>query len=429
MKHLFNRLFSFFNTVESKIAFYPALLAFFGFNFAFLMLYLENLNISRNLLEVVPQLVVENGDTALTIISACIGGLISMMVFSFSMVMLLLSQASSNYSPRILPGLISDKRHQIILGIYLATILYNIFILFAINPSSDKYQLPGISILIGIVFTICCLVAFIFFIHNISQSIQITNILDGVFTPAERRLVKLLQNELEDGDELSFPDTTNWYEYKTNKSGYFQNIALNNLQDHCKSHSNQLHILPAKGMFILKGIPVLRSKKELDENTVNMILENFNFSRGELVSDNYTLAFKQITEVIVKAMSPGVNDPGTAINGLDYLTELFALRMQKRDTNYIADDGNIQIKMNTISFEDLLYNVTSSIRVYSKHDITIVQKMMLMYHYLSLQTSRLDSYIETIKIEAQALLDDAEEALGNERDIRQIQKLAKKFLN
>ena len=105
MKQLFNRLISFFNTIESKIAFYPTLLAFFGFNFAFLMLFLEKKGISRTLIEKIPQLLVEDGDTALTIISACIGGLISMMVFSFSMVMLLLSQASSNFSPRLLPGL------------------------------------------------------------------------------------------------------------------------------------------------------------------------------------------------------------------------------------------------------------------------------------------------------------------------------------
>ena len=137
MKELFNRLFSFFNTLESKIAFYPTLLAFLGFNLAFFMLYLEGKGISDNLIEVMPQLIVEKGDTALTIMSACIGGLISMMVFSFSMVMLLLSQASNNYSPRLLPGLISDKRHQLILGVYLATILYNIFILFAIESNNE----------------------------------------------------------------------------------------------------------------------------------------------------------------------------------------------------------------------------------------------------------------------------------------------------
>ena len=89
--------------------------------------------------------------------------------------------------------------------------------------------------------------------------------------------------------------------------------------------------MPVKGIFVLQGIPFFRSEKKLEEETVKKILSNFNFARPELVADNYLLAFKQITEIIVKAMSPGINDPGTAINGIDYLTELFALRMHKKD--------------------------------------------------------------------------------------------------
>ena len=219
MKKLFIRIFDFFNTVESKIAFYPTLFAFSGFLVALLMMYLEQHGISRRIMDVLPQLMVEDGDTALTVLSACLGGLISLMVFSFSMVMLLLSQASNNYSPRLLPGLISDKRHQLILGIYLATILYNIFTLFSIEPSEDKYTLPGFSVLLGIAFTIICLVAFIYFIHNISQSIQISNILDTIFEAAELRLQKLISSE--EGQTKDFSDTTNWHEHKTGRSGYF----------------------------------------------------------------------------------------------------------------------------------------------------------------------------------------------------------------
>ena len=114
MKQLFYRTLSFFNIIESKIAFYPTVLAIWGVFFAFLMMYFESLGISKYLLDKAPVLVVDNGNTALTILSALISGLISVIVFSFSMVMLLLSQASSNYSPRLLPGLISNKKHQII---------------------------------------------------------------------------------------------------------------------------------------------------------------------------------------------------------------------------------------------------------------------------------------------------------------------------
>ena len=89
MREVFNRIFDFFNTIESKIAFYPSLMALSGFIFSLLMIYLEQHGISRDIMKIFPLLMVEDGDTALSVLSACLGGLISLMVFSFSMVMLL----------------------------------------------------------------------------------------------------------------------------------------------------------------------------------------------------------------------------------------------------------------------------------------------------------------------------------------------------
>lgn len=408
--------------MESKIAFYPTLLAIFGFVFALFMTYLENMGISKYLVEHAPSLVVNNGDTAKTILSSFISGLISVVVFSFSMVMLLLSQASNNYSPRLLPGLISDKKHQVILGIYLFTILYCIFILFTIQPTGNKYQVPGFAVLLGIVSTVVSIYAFIYFIHNISQSIQISNILQNIFKTAKNRLEVLIDKEKENNRD--FENTDEWNEYSSEKSGYLQNISYSNLIDICKKEETMFHILPVKGIFVLNGIPLFKSKKKLDEDTVKRILSNFNFAREELVEDNYILAFKQITEIILKAMSPGINDPGTAINGIDYLTELFAVRMRKKDTNIISRDDALFVKMNTIDFDDLLYNIMAAIRTYCKHDVILVQKLLMMFHYLKKQTAESESYYESIEKEARNLLNDAEEAISNKTDIEKAKKLA-----
>ncbi|KJJ37388.1 DUF2254 domain-containing protein [Aequorivita vladivostokensis] len=421
MKKLFIRIFDFFNTVESKIAFYPTLFAFSGFLVALLMMYLEQHGISRRIMDVLPQLMVEDGDTALTVLSACLGGLISLMVFSFSMVMLLLSQASNNYSPRLLPGLISDKRHQLILGIYLATILYNIFTLFSIEPSEDKYTLPGFSVLLGIAFTIICLVAFIYFIHNISQSIQISNILDTIFEAAELRLQKLISSE--EGQTKDFSDTTNWHEYKTGRSGYFQNISINNILRICDDEKTKMYITVPKGLFVLKNSVFLKSEKPLDEKVVSAIISNISFARGELVEDNYVLAFKQITEIAVKAMSPGINDPGTAINAIDYLTDLFALRMQKKDNGIIIHKEKATLRIAVVTFEELMYNVMASLRTYCKHDPIMVEKLLWMLIYLQQQPAAEDNYILAIKKEMETLVSQAKNSFDSNKDVSVIEKM------
>ena len=425
MKKLFFRTLSFFNIIESKIAFYPTVLALCGIFFAFLLMYLESLGISKYLLDKAPILVVDNGTTAMTMLSALISGLISVIVFSFSMVMLLLSQASSNYSPRLLPGLISDKKHQIILGTYLSTILYNIFILFSIQPTGDKYQIPGFSVLMGIVGTVICIYAFIFFIHNISQSIQISNILKKIFSQSKNRLNEVIEKE---STHLNpYPDSTDWYEYHSNKSGYLQNISYTNMIDFSIEKDTQIHFIPIKGSFILNGIPLFKSSKELKEEEVNQVLANISFAREELVEDNYVLGFKQLTEIILKAMSPGINDPGTAINAIDYLTELFALRMLKKDINVIRREEVPYLKITTVNFKDLLYQVMVAIRTYCKHDVTINQKLLVMFHYLLQQETYNQDYYEDINEEAKLLLADAKESITNTADIKRLTSLAESF--
>lgn len=424
MKHFVIRIATFFRTVKSKIAFYPSLIAIGGFFLALGMIILEKHGISRDILRVFPMLMVEDGDTALNVLSTCIGGLISMMVFSFSMVMLLLSQASSNFSPRLLPGLISNKRHQIILGIFLGTIVYNIFTLFSVNTSEEKYTLPGFSILLGVFFTIVCLSAFIFFIHNISQSIQINNIMDGIYDEATDRLNEVIEAE-EKAASMPvsyFSNTSEWHSYTSTKSGYFQDISIKNITDICKKNDVKIYITVPKGLFVLKNNSILKTNKAIDDKTVGDICSNINFARGEYIRDNYTLAFKQITEIAVKAMSPGINDPGTAINAIDYLTELFSLRMRKKDSGVISRDGETYIKIAIIQFGELVYNVMASLRTYCKHDPIVMQKLIGMLRYLQDQPTTDDSYTVTINKELKVLIDDMD--FDSEKDEQVLRALA-----
>ena len=425
MNIIFSNINSFYRKIKSKIIFYPTLLALLGLFFAFLMMYLEERGISNYLVENAPVLVVNNGDTALTILSVCITGLISMMVFSFSMVMLLLNQASTNYSPRLLPGLISDQKHQIILGIFLSSIIYCIFILFSIQPTGDQYQIPGFSVLLGILLTVSCFYAFIYFIHNISQSIQITNILEKIFLSAEDTLKKLLENEKK--PDVNFPKTGNWHEYLTEKSGYFQDFSTQSVLDFCEKNETLIEVIPVKGKFLLEGIPLFRSEKELEEEDLKTLLTFFHFSREELVSNNYVLAFKQITEVIAKAMSPGINDPGTALNAVDYLTELFRLRMMKKDESYLSKEDEVYVKVTTVSFEELLYNVLASIRTYCKQDIVVVRKLGTMFYYLQSQKAAKEEYYDCLKQEAERLIEDAENVIDNRKDLSILEELSKKL--
>ncbi|MAN27221.1 MULTISPECIES: DUF2254 domain-containing protein [Mesonia] len=424
MKYLFNKFYSFFNTIEGKIAFYPTLFAFFGLIFSLISLSLENTGISDWLASIYDGFIIESGDTARTILSYLTGGLISLMVFSFSMVMVMLNQASSNYSPRVLPGLISNKNHQYVLGIYLGTIIYNVFITIAIKaPENNNIRIPSFSIFITVLLSILCLGAFIYFIHSISQSIQVNNILSNEYKKARKRLKHIIEIQKEE-PELTFPNTDNWKSYKSQKTGYFQNVSINNLKELCKENELKLSILPIKGSFIAENSDIIKTNKEIDDELALKILSNFNFAEGEFVKDNYVLGFKHITEIGIRAISPAINDPSTTINTIDYLTNLLALRLlKKEDEIVILEDKQACIWLSTTCFDELLYQIILPYRTYCKNDFSCIQKLFLMFSFLLKQKTVNDNYYKAIRKEAKNLYDDVKYVLKNERDLERLEAI------
>tara|TARA_R110002020_G_scaffold133131_5_gene297125 strand:+ start:1932 stop:3257 length:1326 start_codon:yes stop_codon:yes gene_type:complete len=409
------------NSLTGKIAFYPALLAIFGLTFGFIMLYAEERGISKFLIENAPNLVINNADTARTLLSTFVGGIISLMVFSFSMVMILLNQASNNYSPRILPGLISNKRHQLVLGFYIATLTYNILILLSIKPTDDKYQLPGFSVLIGILMGMIVLALFIYFIHAISEAIQINNIIKSIYLKTQARLNKLIKETDDTGYNDDFPNTDDWNTYSIDRTGYLQNIAIASLIKLCEKDDLKFDILITKGTFILEGLPVAKCNKELDEEQQKNLMACFGFSSSEIVDNNYILGFKQLNEIAIKAMSPGINDPGTAITCLDYMTQLFNLRLQKKDYNLVHNDKKEAIiSLRPIQFSELIYFVYAPLRTYCKQDIIMLNKMLHSLYFLERSSYITSDYKKLIVDQVNLIITDIKNNIVNEEDLNRL---------
>ncbi|WP_225969310.1 DUF2254 domain-containing protein [Dokdonia sp. PRO95] len=428
MNKIYTKLKLLYSQITGNIAFFPSLIALTGLAFAFLMLYIEEQGVSKYFMENIPWLVINNADTARTLLSTFIGGIISLMVFSFSMVMLLLNQASSNYSPRILPGLISNKKHQYVLGFYIAVIIYCIIVLLSIVPSDDKHQLPGFAVLVGIILSIHVLAAFIYFIHSISQAIQINNITDRIFSSAHKRLQTLIDKESEVQGLEVFDDISEWHGYKSTSSGYLNDIAFDSLSKLAKDCDISIKMLVSKGEFVLVDVPIVKVNKELDEENQEMLQSCFGFSRSEIVKLNYVLGFKQLTEIAVKAMSPGINDPGTAITCIDYLTELFALRMLKKDNSYVVNDNNkAVVSLDTVDFEELIYFIFASLRQYCKSDFIMMTKMLTSLYYLKNVKTIDDNYKEVIDSQAHLILEDAQAYIKNETDLKNLKEFSEKF--
>lgn len=424
-----NTFLSFYRKTTESIAFLPTLISLAMTLFAMAALVAEKHGATSFLREHLDVLVTYSEENARTILSVLIGGIISLTVFSFSMVMILLNQAASSFSPRLLPGLISSKSHQYVLGTYIGTILFCLIVLINVYKPNEKSSLPVVAILLAIFLGVLCLGMFVYFIHNISTSIQASNVIFRIFSDTRRDLEEL---QAEENRELqmdkAFKTPVVEHPIFSDQTGYLQGISQESLLGIAIKNDFVINMEVTRGMFVLKNIPIAKSNKKLDEETIEEVLSCFRFSNQELVRDNYLLGFKHLTEVVVKAMSPGINDPGTAMTAIDFLSELLAIRMTISDREFLADEDGVQrVFFNTATFEKVIYNILAAIRQYAKHDVVVVTKLLTMLHYLQSQKGAAEVYQQVVKKEIETLLEDAYANIKNEKDQAAIKELIAGF--
>ncbi len=409
MSGLIYRLKVIYYFLIKNIAFYPVLISAFFIAAAFLILNYEEEQFSKYLHDYVMLFTTTNAETARTILSTIISGILSLTVFSFTLVMLVLNQAASNSSPRLIPGLISTRSHQQILGFYIGTIIYTLIILVNVKPKANF--VPALAILISIGLTIISIGLFVYFIHSISNSIQIGNLAESLYTQTLRQIDEKLKFQ-----KKQKPENFEFTEAKilnSKKSGFLQSIDKDDLVEIALKNDIVIEVLVPPGMYVVNDTPLLKINKEIkDENEIfDEVLGKVIFNEKEIVALNFIFGFKHLSEVAVKALSPGINDPATAIRVMNYMQELFSKIIFLAGKEYYRDEkGKLRVIQNQINLRELLFNYFDPLRNYGKKDVQIMLKQIEVIKHLLKQCENddvkkyelneyLDSLIEDSDIE------------------------------
>lgn len=371
-----NRLFRFVQALVHSIAFLPALISLAFLVFCFATMLFEYTEPVITLKQKWPLLFVEGADNARTILGSLVGGLISLTVFSFSMVMVVLTRASATLTPRVIPGLVTQRHNQVTLGVYIGSIIYCLLLTVNIRAGHDEIQVPGLGIIFAILFGILSLGLFVSFIHSISRSIQVDFVLQDIFRKTRQEITDRL-NQLDESDEGPLPDSEDWHEVSNKHTGYFKKCNIASLMEILKKNDLRVVTRVHRGEFVAKGRPLLVVDNKVDDDTRSALLDCFTFYVEEFAGDHYSFGFNQISEIAIKALSPGINDPGTAIRALNLLSMLFADLARHPGFNVEKDDdGKSRLFYTEQSFEKMLYLTIGPIREYGKHDAIVVGKII-----------------------------------------------------
>ncbi|MEX2593983.1 MAG: DUF2254 domain-containing protein [Anditalea sp.] len=407
----------------SSIAFIPALLAISGLLLSFLIVAIEYEPIIIELKKRITFLLVTSQEEGRLILGTLVGSIISMMVFSFSMVMIVLGRASSNLSPRVLPGLISNKPHQFVLGFYLGTILYSLIMIVNFQKNTE-YTIPSFGILLAMAFGITCLSLFVYFIHSISKSIQVESIIYNIFKSTIKQMEICHLNEKQ--VESLIPPIHGWREICTEEAGYLKKMNTGHLLKLSVKYDFQLAIQKPIGLFLVQGYPFLKinCSEEISRKTIEDIRACFTFYTEDQVKDHFIFGFKQISEIATKALSPGINDPGTAIKALDLLSVLFIKRMTINVPYYKVDlSEKIRIIYSPVSLEELIFHNLVPIREYGKADVLVLLKLLEVLKNMIYADREKKEFTGTLVETVRSCVQTAESFIQNSLDRQQVNSL------
>lgn len=372
----------------NSIAFIPAFTASIFLVISFILIELDFSETGKAIKSTEKWLRLKDADTARSIISTIVGGVISLTVFSFSMVMILLSQVASHMSNRVLDKLIGNRFQQTVLGFYIGTIVYALFLLSTISDIDAGVNIPSISTYLLIVITIVDIFFFIYFLHYITRSVIYDTIIHNIHDNTNNEILKSCSLETSSDQPVLNNFTKS---IKAYKSGIYQGFERKRLLELCMEECVTIKFLYPVGTFVLEETPllVIIEEKVLTKDFEKNLSLVINIHRGQEIKTNYYYGFKQLMEIAVKALSPGINDPGTAVLCLHALGELLAFYLQNIPTTQVKDkNGVLRIICKERPFEDLLEESILPIWDYGKDDRLIQTEM---HHLLTQLKARVDS--------------------------------------
>ncbi|MCC9642024.1 DUF2254 domain-containing protein [Rhodopirellula sp. JC740] len=362
-------------------------------------------------------------DGARALLATVAGSMITVAGVTFSLTILAVSHATSHFGPRLLDNFMRDRGNQVTLGTFVATFLYCLLVLKVVRggsvpeDASDAVEafVPQLSLLIGLVLTILSVAELIYFIHHVPDSIHISTVLRRLATDMSAKFDELYPETLGEGmsDVDSVPTLINDFLHtvRSDVAGYLQGVDEDELMSFAKKHDVVVRLKKRPGDFVRRDeliAEVSRCETWSDERA-GEVRHGFAFGYTRTPTQDVFFILDEFVEVATRALSPGVNDPFTAMQCMDWLSDgLVQLSQRKIPTRFRIDEQDeLRIITTDVTREDFVEAMLRQLLPYVKEDRNASQ-----YFVQSMQQVLEISKSQTLN----SLIEDAVAELENARN-------------
>ena len=321
---------------------------------------------------------------ARSLLSTIAGSMITAASVTFSLASVALSIASQQYGSRVLRNFMRDRITQVLLGTFIATFIYSVLVVRTIRGSDFSGGfVPAISVTMAIVLALISLVLLIYFIHHVSASIQASHIVRVIAEDLSSAIPRLYPSQTgqptaqaPDLERLQQRDTVS---PTTCRSGYLQTIDLDTLLEEMQKHDWVARMLVRPGDHLLDGTALLKvyGPSRLDDDLAEKLQGCFYLNRERTPSQDIRYQFQQLTDVVVRALSPGINDPFTAVNGIDEIAAALLQFLQRANVSdeRVDEKGVLRLIVPAVGIAELLTDTVGHIAIYGADDHFVMDSL------------------------------------------------------
>jgi uncharacterized membrane protein len=268
------------------------------------------------------------------------------------------------------------------LGIFLGTFLYCIAALPAARSLPSR-SVPVDTVVGAMLLAIACVAWLLFFIHHISRAISVNYIVDKIASDTEAVIDEMLPWPRHDGGyrkAAAYPSVDWDAEVPAEGSGYVRYIDTARLVALAKEHRVKIRVLRRAGQFVPAGVSLLAVERgdRLSPGTIRDALGAFDLGPSRTLQQDVEYGVLQIVDIALKAISPAVNDPTTAISCVDQLSRILirCASREPQDSFLYDPPGVVRVNVPWIGFPGLLESAMEQIRVYAKGDAAVSLRLL-----------------------------------------------------
>lgn len=307
---------------------------------------------------------------------------------TFSVTMVTLSLTSSQFGPRLLRNFLRDPVNQFVFGAFIATFVYCLLIMRGMVVAGNR--IPSISISLAIVFVLINAILFIGFIHHLTSSIRVEHMAYDIGQEFLDAIHRFLPEQYEEKNEIPAQEalpSIGATVVRTDASGYVQAVNYSALIALAEKESITIQLLFKPGHYILPGSPVVNVWPAIDPKTDIGKSISSSFLLGKEPSGEQDLEYtiRQLVQIAARALSPGINDPFTAMTCIDHLATGLAVIAQRQLPVFQIrnDSGRLLLVKNQISFQSLLQACFVIIRQVSSDNPAVVIYLLETFLHLA----------------------------------------------